>query len=63
MIPPVDPIFAYLLLVLVNGQGMSGEGFGAINDCEARHAELLKEADVLAVSECTRLELKPVTKQ
>ena len=50
----------WFLLILVQGHGPIGQGFGSKEACEEVRAEMITNEDVLAASECTPLQVIPI---
>ena len=50
----------WFLLLLIQGHGPVGQGFGSQEACEEVRAEAIADVSVLAASECTPLQVIPV---
>lgn len=54
----MDALVSWILLVLVQKEGFLGQGFGTEAACQEVRQEVLKRAEVLAVSACTPIKLE-----
>ena len=49
----------FLLMAIVQGQGVQAEVYGKLEDCEMERVQRLHAPDTLAISECVKFELVP----
>jgi len=58
----MEPLVFWLLMALVQQEGVLAEGFGTKAACEERLQEVVKSPDVLLVSGCHEVPLRPKDK-
>ncbi len=55
-----ESLTVFILMLLVNGQGMVGQGYSTLEDCQEERAQTLAAHDVLYASECIKVEVAKV---